>query len=110
LLASCSNAGKYPGVYFRTEAMNLKWAEEYWVSQGRPADFDPGKLLGPTNVFFVFTNEVTITNTLFHCRFGVRESEWPAGVLAVTDGGIIVWIRDRDGKVIVSPEINGVEP
>jgi hypothetical protein len=59
---------------------------------------------------FVFTNVVTSTNVIFHCRFAARRPSWPAGVLAITDEGILVWVRDKDGKVTVSPEKYGVEP
>jgi hypothetical protein len=109
LMIGCGETNHYPSAYLGTDACNLKWARDYWISQGRPVGFDPGRVLGPANVYFVYTNTVTITNRVLHCRFGARRSEWPAGVLAITDEGIMIWIRGRDGEITVSPDENGIE-
>jgi hypothetical protein len=68
-----------------------------------------GEVLGPADTFFVFANMVKTTNGVLHCRFGARRPAWPPGVLAITDEGLVIFIRERDGEVIFSPQDNGVE-
>ena len=108
-LCVCSCAKRDPGSDFTTSAFALKYAQDYWLSHGRPPGFQLSEVIGPPDDFFVFTNTVKTTNGVLHCRFGSRSPGWPPGVLAITDEKLLVFIRERDGKVIFSPEINGVE-
>jgi hypothetical protein len=109
-LVGCGNANHYPGANLAVEAGCLKYVEKEWVNRGRPTNFNIVEYIGPSNVFFVFTNTVTNTSAVFHCCFAARRPDWPAGLLAVTDNGIALWVRDRDGKVTMCPENCGVEP
>ena len=108
-LSMCGCTKRDPGSDFATSAFALRYAQDYWVSHSRPSGFQLGEVIGPPADFFVFTNMVKTTNGVLHCRFGAREPGWPPGVLAITDEKLLIFIRERDGKVIVSPEENGVE-
>jgi hypothetical protein len=94
-----------------SRATELRILYQVWVERGRPSDFDTEDIYGNGKVrsFFVYTNVLNVGKDTYHCRFGTRELGWPAGTLAVTDEGIIVWVRDKDGKVTVSPEKRGIE-
>ena len=83
--------------------------QERWVRLGQPLVTNISDWIGPTNDYFVYTNTITITNHVFHGCFSSRRPDWP-GVMAVTEDGIIVWIRDKDGKVTIDPQKHGVEP
>src|SRR5271156_735206 len=109
VLVGCRRSPTYPSYDFRVDAACLTLAQRGWISDGRP-DTDVSAYVRPTDVYFVFTNTVYTTNAAFHCHFGAHRPSWPNGVLAGTDEGVVVWIRSRDGAVIVSPELNGVEP
>lgn len=106
-LAGCA---KYaPSSNFSTSAYSLRQARDYWISHGRPSGFQPSEAVGPAYKFFIYSNIVGTTSGTLHCCFGTREIGWPSGVLAITDNGKVIFIRQRDGKVILSPEENGVE-
>ena len=90
--------------------MDLKETQERWVKLGRPVVTNVVDWIGPADDFFVYTNEITITNHVFRCCFSSRRPDWPPGVMAVTEEGIIVWIRERDGNITVDPQKHGVEP
>ncbi|HTV40836.1 MAG TPA: hypothetical protein VMF08_09685 [Candidatus Sulfotelmatobacter sp.] len=109
-LALCLiGCAKYaPGHNFTTAAITLKEDYDYWLSHGRPVGFQPSEIGGLPEEYFVFTNAVKTTRGVLHCRFGCRLIGWPAGVLAITDDRVVIFIRQRDGKVIFSPEVNGV--
>jgi hypothetical protein len=106
----CGCQKKYPTKNLITTALSLKMEQERWVRLGRPIVTNMSDWLGPTNVFCVYTNKITITNHVFHCLFAARRLDWPSGVMAVTEEGVIVWIRDRDGNVTIDPQKHGVEP
>lgn len=120
-------------------ASNLQELNEYWISKGKPANFNLEKYgsYAPPHNYFVYTNTITVTGAVYHaivshtnyvlgiwtshktisvtgavyhCSFGVRAPGFPPGILAITDEGLVVWIRERDGKAILSPEIDGIEP
>jgi hypothetical protein len=105
-LVGCKDT--YPGVYLSGSAEALREAQEHWKTNAQLSDLDEAR--DRANDIFVYTNTVTTSNTVYHCLFGTRDPDWPAGVLAVTDDGIILWVRDRDGNVTVSPVDHGVEP
>jgi hypothetical protein len=92
-----------------TAAITLREDYDYWLSHGRPAGFQPSEVGGLPEKYFVYTNIVTTRRGVLHCLFACREPVWPPGVLAITDDRLVVFIRERDGKVIFSPEDNGVE-
>jgi hypothetical protein len=108
-LCLCGCTKYDPGYDFKVRAMCLKDARDYWLSHGRPTNFQLGEVVGPPEAFFIYTNILTTTNGVFHCRFGSRDPGWPPGTLAITDEGLVIYIRERDGKVFFSPEDNGVE-
>ncbi|MGA3269188.1 MAG: hypothetical protein ABSE16_20525 [Verrucomicrobiota bacterium] len=105
----CGCAKRDPGYNFKPVAFGLKDVQDYWISHGRPLEFRPSEVSGNPGEIFVFTNIVKTTNGVLHCRFGARRLGWPPGVLAITDEGFVIFIRERDGRVIFSPEDNGVE-
>lgn len=106
----CNNATDYPPKYLHTADVTLRYLEEYWTTNGRPSNFDVSQVVGPAGMYFVFTNTITISNAVYHCCFAARLPEWPAGVLAITENGVTVWIRDRDGKITISPGEYGIQP
>jgi hypothetical protein len=106
-LFGCS---KYaPNSNFITAAVTLREDYDYWLSHGRPAGFQPSEVGGLPEEYFVYTNIVTTARGALHCQFGCRVPGWPPGVLAITGERQVIFIRQRDGKVIFSPEENGVE-
>jgi len=110
LLTGCDPSGThmYSGVYLQSDAIALRSAQEDWHTKGCPLRYDFRTVVDPTNDFFVFTNSVVFSNKVHHCCFGARRSEWPRGLLAITDDGVLVWIRDSDGQVTVAPDVKGV--
>ena len=108
-LYTCSCSKRDPGYDFKSSAIALREAQGYWLSHDRPPGFQPSSVAGTPDEFFVYTNIVKNTNGVLHCRFGARRPGWPLGVLAITDEGPLIFIRERDSAVIVAPEENGVE-
>lgn len=79
-------------------------------ASGRSANFDATKpVWGGGYDYIVFTNRLMVAGHPYHCRFGVRPGIgiMPPGVLAITDEGVVVFIADQDGRVIVSPGKHG---
>lgn len=89
---------------FKSDGNILRYARDYWVNNGRPANFQLEEILGPPSDFFVFTNIVITTNGVFHCRFGVHRRFWPPGVLAITDEGQLIFVCSTNGEVTISPD------
>jgi hypothetical protein len=107
---------QYSSANFSSSAGELSDIYKLWLERGQPTNFTTADFFGPqyrefTNQFFVFTNTATAGSVVYHCHFGALCPHFPpGGVLAITDEGPIIWIRDRDGKVTLSPEVNGIEP
>jgi hypothetical protein len=108
----CGCGDHHPASEFTTSAFALHEDYDYWLSHGRPTDFQPYPVTGTTtNDVFVYTNIIKTKSAVFHCRIGARRPTWwPAGILAITDEGLVIFIGDKDGKVTISPETNGVDP
>ena len=92
-------------------AAGLDTVKENWVKQGCPKDFQPSNAFhSSVERFYVFTNEISVAGKFYHCRFAVRSQLiHTPGAMAITDEGVLLWIRDKDGKVTISPEKNGIE-
>jgi len=86
----------------------LRGLLDSWNKQGRPTGFEPSSIVGASNQYFVFTNIITASNTVFHCRFGTSDLTYPAGVLAIADEGVVLWIPKNGGDITISPEVNGI--
>lgn len=100
----------HPPSEFDASALALREDYDYWLSHGRPADFQPSQVAGTPEEFFIYTNLIHTTNAVFRCRFGSRRPGWPPGILAITDGGMVIFACGTNGKVTISPEEYGVEP
>ena len=100
---------EHPDYEFKIDALALKYVREDWISKGRPPGYNITNYVGPVKEFLNYTNTITITNKAFHCVFACHRSVGPKGILAITEEGITLWLSDGDGKVTISPEINGVE-
>jgi hypothetical protein len=92
-------------------AVGLDSVREVWVKQGRSNNFDPNNAVrSSVEHYYAFTNEISVAGQIYHCRFAVRSQLiHTPGAMAITDDGICLWIYDKDGKVIVSPQKNGIE-
>ena len=92
-------------------AAGLDIIRKIWVKQGHPNNFDPTNLVrSSVEHFYTFTNEISVGGKDYHCRFAGRsELIHTPGAMAITDDGIVLWVYDKDGKAIVSPEKNGIE-
>lgn len=92
-------------------AVGLDTVRGVWMKQGRPDNFNPTNVvLSSVEHFFVFTNDISVSDQIYHCRFAVRSALLcTPGLMAITDDGVLLWIYDKDGKVIVSPQKNGIE-
>jgi hypothetical protein len=84
----------------------LKEIYSYWNEKGRPENFDAHDYTTSSDAsFFVYTNVITNANRVFHSRLGAHLQQWQSGTLILTDEGIFLWVRTRDGRVEVSPEL-----
>src|SRR5208283_4919669 len=80
-------------------ALGLRLVQENWVKEGRPDNFKPDNVVqSSVEHFSVFTNEIAVAAVVYHCRFAVRSDLiHTPGIMAITDEGVLLWIRDRDG-------------
>ena len=110
-LSSSGCKDRYNGVNMSTGVYDLKFIEHYWLEDGRPAKFDINTVIRPGKNYslFLYTNSVTVSGRVYHCHFGARRFDWPAGTLALTYEGQTLWIRDSDKKVTLSPEKHWIE-
>jgi hypothetical protein len=89
---------------------NLNFLYTSWEKAGRPNSFQISDYLEshPAS-YFIYTNTIRVGENVYHCRFGARSPNFMAsGVLAIADGRTMLWIRDSDGRVVVSPEKKGL--
>lgn len=91
-------------------AVGLDTVREIWLKQGRMNNFDPTNVVrSSVEHFYTYTNKISVEGKNYHCRFAVRsELIHTPGAMAITDDGTCLWIYDKDGKVIVSPQKNGI--
>jgi hypothetical protein len=108
LLPSCSRR-HYPSSYIIGPATFLESFREEWIKQNRSPAFNVSDIGRPPGTFFNLTNTVSAGGRQYKCLFGARRDDWPPGVLAITEDGVILWVREQDGKVTLSPEVNGVD-
>jgi hypothetical protein len=90
----------------------LRTLYEKWQSQGRPVGFEITNhyyVMHTTNQAFFLTNTVSVEGARYTCRLAIRDPSRfrPSGLLVLTDQGVLLWLGD-DGKVVVSPDINGL--
>ena len=92
-------------------AVGLDTIRDIWAKLGQPSNFDPTNLvLSSVEHFYTYTNVVSLAGKDYHCRFAVRSKLiHTSGAMAITVDGVCLWIYDKDGKVIVSPQTNGIE-
>lgn len=107
---ACGCGDHHPSSEFKSSALVLRTDRDYWLSHGRPADFQPSQIAGTPENVFIYTNVINITNTIFRCRFGSRTPGWPPGLLAITDEGQVIFINEKASKVTIAPDENGVDP
>jgi hypothetical protein len=89
-----------------------------WIDAGRPSHYDTRLAITESSggTYFEFTNTIVIGGKTYHCRFAFRPGKpgpatyLPPGTLAMTDEDVMLWIRERDGRVFVSPDRTGIEP
>ena len=108
-LFGCMNKSHEHVVIMATGLQNLN---QYWEEHGQPKEFEPTNVMKSSwEVYSVFTNDFRVANNVYHCRFAARSKlvRIP-GTLAITDKGVLLWIGDKDGRVVVSPEKNGIKP
>src|SRR5579862_748332 len=77
---------------FKSDGVSLRYARDYWISHGRPANFNLEEVFGVTSDFLIYTNIVRSTNGVFHCRFAERRPLYPPGILVITDDGQLIFI------------------
>ncbi len=115
LMTACNH--HYPAVFEGTSD-GLREIRDAWLRSGRSQDFslsgwgDGRNMEFGTNMFFIYTNTISITGAVHRCCFAARrrDRDWPKGALAITESGLVVWIRDRDGKVFIAPDSLGADP
>jgi len=81
-----------------------------WEKAGRPDSFRVSDhIVSHPASYFTYTNIIRLGTNIYHCRFGARSPNFVApGLVVITDDKIILWIRDKDAKIVVSPEKNGL--
>lgn len=105
----------WPGPYsdfMASQSFDMQFLYQTWVDAGRPSHYDPNKAIEtPLGSHFNFTNIIFLNGKTYHCRFAFRpKPEFaPPGLLVITDEKVVLWIRDRDGKIFLSPE-RGIKP
>lgn len=104
-----------PGPYsdfMASQSFDMQLLYQTWVDAGRPSHYDPneGFAMSP-GLYSNFTNILSVNGKTYHCRFAFRpKKEYaPPGLLVITDEKVVLWIRDRDGKIFLSPE-RGIKP
>jgi hypothetical protein len=92
-------------------AVGLDTAFRVWEKQGKPPMFNPSSAVkSSVERYYNFTNNVDCGGRSYHCLFAVRsELIHTPGTMAIADDGTTLWIYDKIGKVILSPEKNGIE-
>lgn len=105
----CNDNYEYHSYDLAGDAENLRVMVEYWSSHGRPPIRNIEDYYGKNENFFLFTNTVSWSNEVFHCCFAVRRPNYSGGFLAISDQGIVMWIRERDTNITISPEKHGVK-
>jgi len=97
-LCGCKDEESHvPIVYM---AVGLDEVLHVWEKQGKTNTFNPsGVVWSSTERYYSFTNEVHDNGQVLRCP----------GAMAITDDGTTLWIYDKSGKVIISPEKNGIE-
>ena len=92
-------------------ATGLENINHVWEQRGKPQSFDPTSVVRSSSErYYVFTNEVKEAGATYRCRFAARSKRVRIpGALAITDENALLWIRDADGKVVLSPLTNGIE-
>jgi hypothetical protein len=92
-------------------ATGLDSVNRSWEKSGKPNHFDPMSVIQSSSErYYVFTNDVRSAGVVYHCRFAARSERIQIpGALVITGENILLWIRDRDGKIVVSPLQNGIE-
>jgi hypothetical protein len=109
LFTGCTDDYEYSNDNFALDALNLRDAAKYWASTGKPNINNIEDYLKPRSDFFIFTNTISYSNQIFHCCFAVRRSGRPDGFLTVSDQGVVIWIREHDTNITISPEKYGVK-
>jgi hypothetical protein len=109
MLGCLDHTTKYDGYYFNDAAVELKYVQQYWITNGRPASIDLANVPWADGSLIDFTNVISLSNQVYHCRFASCRRGPPFGLMAVSDDGITLWINAKDGKVTVAPETNGVD-
>jgi len=89
-------------------SQTLKEYYQYWIQNGISNSIPITEYAG-TPDYFVYTNTIDADGTQYQCRFGAWNRSLPSGVLTITDEGVILWIRNSDGLVTVSPEKKGID-
>jgi hypothetical protein len=79
------------------------------MKQNRSSAYDISRFARPPGAYFDLTNTISAGGRAYKCLFGTRREDWPPGILAITEEGVILWIHDEGGKVTTSPEENGID-
>ena len=84
----------------------LRYVYYLWEKDGRPTNITISRyMFSRPSVYFDATNIVTVGTNTYHCQFGASNLNLRTpGAMYITDEKITLWIRDKDGKVVVSPE------
>ena len=91
-------------------ASGLQSVNDYWVRQGQPIEFNPMQVVHSTSEqYYSYTNQVICADITNRCRFAVRSRRiHTPGIMVITEKGAFLWIYDSDGRVVISPEKNGI--
>lgn len=108
-MVSCTEKESHEGIVMAVVGLDSR--RDYWIKHGQQNNFDPGSV-GWSSVehYYAFTNAISAEGQTYHCLFAVRSDRIRTpGAMAITDDGTILWIYDKDKRVIVSPQKNGIE-
>jgi len=99
------------GKYLYDADYELRSVRQAWIDAGRPDNFNPSHVFD-TNYWKVysFTNSVQAEGKTYRCVFALHDGIWPPGTMAITGDGKELWIRQRDGMVVLDPTQKLIEP
>jgi hypothetical protein len=108
LILGCAEKESHEQVVY--VVVGLETIRDNWVKNGSQKDFVPTNYASSsTERYFKFTNIISVDEKIYRCRFAAKSRLLhTTGTMAITDDGIILWIYDKDSRVVISPQINGI--
>jgi hypothetical protein len=96
-------------VALKTMVSQLQDAYKLWLAHNMSDQYIIDNIVNYNNVAYslnIYTNQVLSDGKVYHCRFAVRTMSLHGGMLARTDEGAILWIKDNSTNATRLPTTN----